>query len=55
MLDDHEHTGLRSFEAPWVETLEEGTRVYGGPWKEGHKADPRSFVMVEPPAGKTLV
>src|SRR5215813_8051614 len=55
MLDDNEHTGLGSFEATLVETLEDGTRVYGGPWKECHKADPRHFVIVEPPAGKTLV
>jgi len=55
MLDDNEHTGLGSFEATLVDTLEDGTRVYGGPWKEGHPADPRHFVIVEPPAGKTLV
>ena len=55
MLDDNEHTGLGSFEATLVDTLEDGTSVYGGPWKEGRKADPRHFVIVEPPAGKTLV
>jgi len=55
MLDDNEHTGLGSFEATLVDTLEDGTRVYGGPWKECHKADPRHCVIVEPPAGKTLV
>jgi hypothetical protein len=55
MLDDNEHTGLGSFEATLVDTLEDGTSVYGGPWKEGRKADPRHFVIVEPPVGKTLV
>ncbi len=33
MLDDNEHAGLESFEATSVETLEDGTRVYSGPWK----------------------
>jgi hypothetical protein len=55
MLDDNEHTGLGSFEATLVDTLADGTRVYGGPWKECRQADPRHFVIVEPPAGKTLV
>jgi hypothetical protein len=27
MLDDNEHQGLESFEAPLVDTLEEGTKV----------------------------
>ena len=34
MLDDNEHAGLESFEATSVATLEDGTRVYSGPWKE---------------------
>ena len=34
MLDDNEHQGLESFEAIQVDTLEDGTRVYSGPWKE---------------------
>jgi len=38
-----------------VATLEDGTRVYSGPWKEVRKDDPRHFVMVQPAAGKTLV
>ena len=55
MLDDNEHTGLGSFETTLVDILEDGTRVYSGPWKEGRPDDPRHFVMVEPPADKTLV
>ena len=55
MLDDNEHAGLGSFEATEVETLEDGTRVYSGPWKVGRHDDPRHFVIVEPPADKTLV
>src|SRR5882724_3045514 len=55
MLDDNEHEGLESFEATEVDTLADGTRVYSGPWKAARKADPRHFVIVEPPADKTLV
>jgi len=55
MLDDNEHQGLESFEAIQVDTLEDGTRVYSGPWKEPQPDDPRHFVMVEPVEGKTLV
>jgi hypothetical protein len=55
MLDDNEHQGLASFEATEVSTLEDGTRVYSGPWKMPRADDPRHFVMVEPAEGKTLV
>ena len=54
-LDDNEHAGLESFDATAVDTLADGTRVYSGPWKAARKADPRHFVIVEPPADKTLV
>ena len=55
MLDDNEHQGLESFEATQVGTLEEGTKVYSGPWHVPRPADPRHFVIVEPAEGKTLV
>jgi hypothetical protein len=55
MLDDNEHQGLASFEASEVETLEDGTKVYSGPWKESRKDDPRYFVIVHPVEGKSLV
>lgn len=55
MLDDNEHKGLGSFETTLVDTLEDGTRVYSGPWKACRKDDPRHFVIVEPTADKTLV
>ncbi len=55
MLDDNEHEGLESFDATEVDTLADGTRVYSGPWKASRQADPRHFVIVEPPADKTLV
>ena len=55
MLDDNEHEGLESFDATEVDTLADGTRVYRGPWKAARQADPRHFVIVEPPADKTLV
>jgi hypothetical protein len=55
MLDDNEHKGVGSFEATLVDTLEDGTKVYSGPWKECRPDDPRHFVMVEPPADKPLV
>jgi hypothetical protein len=55
MLDDNEHQGLESVEATQVDTLEDGTRVYRGPWKEPQPDDPRHFVIGEPGEGKTLV
>jgi len=55
MLDDNEHAGLESFEATEVDLLEDGTRVYRGPWKEPRPDDPRHFVIVVPPKDKTLV
>lgn len=55
MLDDNEHQGRASFDATPIETLADGTQVFGGPWKELRQADPRTFVIVEPPEGKTLV
>jgi hypothetical protein len=55
MLDDNEHKGLASFEATLVETLEDGTKVYSGPWKERRQDDRRHFVIVEPVEGKSLV
>jgi hypothetical protein len=55
MLDDNEHAGLESFEATAVDTLEDGTKVYSGPWKERRPDDPRHFVIVAPTEGKTLV
>ncbi len=55
MLDDNEHTGLGSFETTVIDTLEDGTRVYSGPWKACRQDDPRHFVIVEPTADKTLV
>lgn len=55
MLDDNEHDGLANFEATEVDTLDDGTRVYSGPWKESRGDDPRHFVIVQPAEGKTLV
>jgi hypothetical protein len=55
MLDDNEHAGLESFEATAVDLLEDGTRVYSGPWKASRPNDPRHFVIVVPAEGKTLV
>ena len=55
MLDDNEHEGLESFEATEVALLEDGTRVYSGPWKAARPDDPRHFVLVVPAEGKTLV
>ncbi len=55
MLDDNEHDGLESFEATEVETLEDGTRLYQGPWKPVREDDGRHFVIVEPRDAKTLV
>jgi hypothetical protein len=55
MLDDNEHDGLSSFDATPVGTLDDGTKVYSGPWKVLRPEDPRHFVLVEPAEGKTLV
>jgi len=55
MLDDNEHAGLESFEATVVDTLQDGTRVYSGPWKAYRPDDPRHFVIVDPPEAKLLV
>jgi hypothetical protein len=55
MLDDNEHDGLDSFEATEVDTRADGTRVYSGAWKVPRPDDPRHFVIVQPPEGKTLV
>jgi hypothetical protein len=55
MLDDNEHAGVESFEATVVDTLEDGTKVYSGLWKERRPDDPRHFVIVAPTEGKTLV
>ena len=55
MLDDNEHHGLESFEATEVETLDDGTRLYTGPWKVARKDDARHFVIVEPEPSKLLV
>jgi hypothetical protein len=55
MLDDNEHAGLESFEATLVDILEDGTKVYSGPWEEIRPDDPRHFVLVAPTQGKTLV
>jgi hypothetical protein len=55
MLDDNEHAALESFDATLVDTLEDGTRVYSGAWKEPRPDDPRHFVIAQPPADKTLV
>src|SRR5882672_5649635 len=55
MLDDNEHAGVESFEATLVDTLEDGTKVYSGLWKECRPDDPRYFVIVAPTEGKTLV
>jgi hypothetical protein len=54
LLDDNEPAGLESFAAPLVDTLEDGTKVYSGPWKERSPDDPRPFVIVAPTEGKTL-
>jgi hypothetical protein len=55
MLDDNEHHGLASFAATLEETLSDGTQVYSGPWQVPSPDDPREFVIVEPPEGKTVV
>jgi hypothetical protein len=53
-LDENEQKGLGSFATTVVDTLEDGTRVWSGPWKERRTDDPRHFVIVEPPADTTL-
>jgi len=55
MLDDNEPQGLESCEATQVDSLEDGTRVYRGPWQRPRPDDPRHFGLVEPVAGKTWV
>ena len=55
MLDDNEHAGLGSFEATVVDTWDDGTRVYSGPWKECRTDDPRHCAIVASAADKTLV
>lgn len=55
MLDNNEYDGLSSFEATLVGKLEDGSHVYCGEWKEPHKDDPRSFVLVEGSDGKISV
>lgn len=55
MLDDNEHHGLESFEATEVQTLDDGTRLYEGPWKVSRQDDARHFVIVEPSDSKLLV
>lgn len=55
MLDDNEHQGLSSFAATLVGRLEDGSRLYAGPWRLERPDDPRHFVIVEPQAGKALV
>jgi hypothetical protein len=55
MLDDNEHHGIKSFEATEVKTLDDGTRLFEGPWKIAREDDDRHFVIVEPQDSKTLV
>ena len=55
MLNDNEYEGLESFEATEVERLDDGTRLYQGPWNPARADDGRHFVIVEPSTGKTLV
>ncbi len=55
MLDDNEHHGLESFDATEVETREDGTRLYQGPWQPAREGDDRHFVIIEPRDAKTLV
>jgi hypothetical protein len=55
MLDDHEHRGLSSLAARPLGRFEDGARAFFGTWKEARPDDPRRFVIVESPAGKTLV
>src|SRR5215831_12581966 len=55
MLDDNEHHGLESFQTALEGTLDDGSQVYRGRWKVPRQDEPRHFVIVEPPEGKTLV
>lgn len=55
MLDDNEYQGLASFETRWIETVEDGTKLYSGTWKVARPDDPRRFVITVPVAGKALV
>lgn len=55
MLDDNEHRGLASFAARPLGRLDDGAGVFFGAWKEARPDDPRRFVIVESPEGKTLV
>lgn len=55
MLDDNAYQGLASFEATWLETWDDGTKLYSGPWKVARPDDPRRFVIPVPVAGKVLV
>ena len=55
MLDDNEPHGLESFEATHVKTLDDGTRLYEGPWKVARDDDNRHFVIAEPQESKILV
>lgn len=55
MLNDNEHHGLESFEATHVTTLDDGTRLFEGPWKVAREDDARYFVIVESPESKPLV
>ncbi|MGC1955965.1 MAG: hypothetical protein WA970_26025 [Gammaproteobacteria bacterium] len=55
MLDDNEYQGLASFEATWLETLDDGTELYSGQWKVARPDDPRRFVITVPVDGKPLV
>jgi len=54
MLEDNEPAGVESFAAPYGETLEEGTRVYSGPWKEARPDAPRHFVIGQAAERKPL-
>ena len=54
MLNDHKHDSLESFEATEVESLDDGTRLYQGLWKESRPDDGRHFVIVEASDAKTL-
>ena len=55
LLNDHEHDGLESFEVTEVEPLDDGVRLYQGPWKESRPDDSRHFVIVKASDAKTLV
>ena len=55
MLDDNEPHGVESFQATEVGPLDDGTRLYEGPWKVTREDDDRHFVIVEPQDRKPLV